>query len=204
MSEVIEVERIDTDLVHRAQLGDGQAITDLLRLSQPLVQRIVVRRYWDYQMVDDLTQSSLLVVVTELSALRAPEAYISWLQCIVRNVCCKEARRNSCLQAAAARLVQQHRIGVDAFVAQVDPEDVTLRAEIQSHLRTAVTSLPARYRAALVMRAMQGQTFDEIGATLGCPRQLARLWYFRARRRLQHSCAADEVLASATASYTAA
>ncbi len=67
----------------------------------------------------------------ELSALRSPETYISRLQCIVRNVCCKEARR-----------------------------------------------------------------------CLGCPPRLARLWYFRAGRRLLHSCAADEVLAAVTVNFS--
>ncbi|MBJ7596168.1 MAG: RNA polymerase sigma factor [Candidatus Dormibacteraeota bacterium] len=188
-------ERIGTPLVRRAQAGDRTSVAELLRLSRPLAERTVARRCFDHQMIDDLTQAVLLVVLMELPGLRCPEAYISWLLRIVANVCCKQARRSTCLQTAASRLAQESLAEADARFVEVDPEEAAVRAEIQAHLRIAVAALPARYRTAVVMRAVQGHSFDEIGETLGCPRELARLWYFRARRRLQRLCVADEVLA---------
>lgn len=197
-------ERIDTSLVQRAQTGDDDAMASLLRLSRPLVERVVARRCWDSEMADDLTQSILLVVLTELSELRSAEAYVSWLQRIARNLCCKQTRRSACLQAAASRLLRQSLADVGAAAQQVDPEEAAVRGEIQAHLGAVVTSLPVRYRTAVVMRAVQGHTFDEIGETLGCRQELARLWYFRARRRLQQLCVTDEVLAPAVATHSAA
>ena len=190
-----QADRIGTPLVRRAQAGDPTSIAELLRLSRPLAERTVARRCIDHEMIDDLTQAVLLVVLMELPGLRCPEAYISWLLRVVANVCCKQARRSSCLQTAASRLARERLAEANARIVEVDPEEAAVRGEIQAHLRIAVAALPARYRTAVVMRAVQGHSFDEIGETLGCPRELARLWYFRARRRLQRLCVADEVLA---------
>ncbi len=162
-------ERISISLVARAQGGDEVALAELLHLSRPLVERTVARRCWDYEMIDDLTQSILLVALTELTALRFPEAYISWLQRIVRNVCCKQARRGACSQAAASRLLSEGVAAAAAHANRVDPEEAVVRAEVQVHLRAVVSALPARHRTAVVMRAVQGHTFDEIGETLGVP-----------------------------------
>ncbi len=190
-----QADRIGTPLVRGAQAGDPTSIAELLRLSRPLAERTVARRCFDHEMIDDLTQAVLLVVLVELPGLRCPEAYISWLLRIVANVCCKQARRSTCLQTAASRFAQVRLAEADARIGEVDPEEAAVRGEIQAHLQIAVAALPARYRTAVVMRAVQGHSFDEIGETLGCPRELARLWYFRARRRLQQLCVADEVLA---------
>jgi Sigma-70, region 4 len=49
----------------------------------------------------------------------------------------------------------------------------------------------------MIMRAVEGRSYDEIGAALDVPTHLARLWYFRARRRLQDACTSDDVLVRA-------
>ncbi len=101
---------IEVPLVRLAQSGEEEAISELLRRTRPLVERTVGRLCHDRGLIEDVVQSCLLIVLTELPSLRTPEAFISWVQGIVRNVCCKEARRESSLRAATIRLTQGRRV----------------------------------------------------------------------------------------------
>lgn len=188
-------EMIDARLVRQAQTGDQQAIADLLRLTQPIAERAVVRQFGDYQSADDLAQTSLLVVLTGLRSLRAPEAYIGWVQGIARNICRKEVRRKESVREAALRLAQYR---ITAPTSVIDPSEEAVRLEVRAHLVRALGCLQWRYRVVMIMRAVEGRSYDEIGAALGVPTHLARLWYFRARRHLQDACTSDDVLARAS------
>jgi RNA polymerase sigma factor (sigma-70 family) len=191
----IAPDMIDTLMVRRAQTGDPQAVADLLRLSRPIAEHAVVRQFGDYQSVDDLAQTSLLIVLTRLPTLRTPEAYVGWVQGIVRNVCHKELRRKESARDAATRLAQH---GITAPTSMTDPLEEALRREVRTHLERALGCLQRRYQVVIIMRALEGRRYDEIGAALDVPTHLARLWYFRARQRLQHACASDEVLVRAS------
>jgi DNA-directed RNA polymerase specialized sigma24 family protein len=65
---------IDTPLVRQEQIGDQQAVADLLRLSRPIAEHAVARQVRDYQSVDDLAHTTLLVLLTGLpsSGLQRP------------------------------------------------------------------------------------------------------------------------------------
>ncbi len=188
-------ELIGAPLVRQAQIGDKCATAELLRLSRPLAERAIGRQCGECQSVDDLVQATLLIVFTELSSLRAAEAYIGWLQGIVRNVCCKELRRRESARQAAARLAQRD---ICTSTSLVDPLDEVLRREVRSHLESALRRLPWRYQVVMMMRAFEERTYDEIGEAFDVPGHLARLWYFRARQRLQDACTSDEVLRRAS------
>jgi RNA polymerase sigma-70 factor (ECF subfamily) len=185
---------IDACLVRRAQTGDQQAIADLLRLTRPIAERAVVRQFGDYQSADDLAQTSLLVVLSGLRSLRAPEAYVGWVQGIARNICRKEVRCRESVREAATRLAQHN---ITAPTSMIDPLEEAVRLEVRAHLERALGCLQWRYRVVVIMRAVEGRSYDEIGAALDVPTHLARLWYFRARRRLQDTCSSDDVLVRA-------
>lgn len=187
-------DKIDACLVRRAQRGDQQAAADLLRLTRPIAQRAVVRQFGDHQSADDLTQTCLLVVLTELRSLRAPEAYVGWVQGIARNICRNEVRRRESVREVAMRVAQHN---ITAPPSMIDPLEEAVRVEVRAHLEWAFGCLQWRYRVVVMMRALEGRSYDEIGAALDVPTYLARLWYFRARRHLQDACSSDDVLVRA-------
>ena len=89
----------------------------------------------------------------------------------------------------------QDSIGAPTNV--LDPLEEALRLELRTHLEHAVACLQWRHQVVIIMRALEGRTYD-IGAALDVPTQVARLWYLRARQRLQDVCTADEVLVRAS------
>lgn len=196
--EIDAGELVEASLVHGAQQGREEAIAELLRRTRPLVERTVGRLCLDREMVEDLVQSSLLIVLAGLPALRAPEAYISWVQGIVRNLCCKAVRRQEATRAVATKLMQCPPAGFPWVRRAVDPEEVALRSEAQAHLRRALAMLPVHYQRVVTMRTLESYSYEEIGRLLDVPGPLVRLWHFRARQRLRVLCCADEVLLRST------
>jgi RNA polymerase sigma factor (sigma-70 family) len=173
---------IDAELVGRSQTRDPQALADLLRLSRPLVQRTVRRAYADCPSQEDVVQTVLADVVAEIDRLRSPRAFVAWILGITHNVCRKEIARRS-----RARHRLQPLASIESTVPSpfIGPEEAAVRLGLHDILGDAIDALPSRYRTALLMRAVDGRSYEEIGATLEVSPDLARLWSFRARRRLQ-------------------
>ena len=186
-------ELVDTALVQLAQSGDEEAIADLLRRARPLIQRMAGRFCSGAEVADDIVQNCLLIVFTDLHRLRAPEAFIGWVQGIVRNVCCKEVHRSDTAHAVATRLAQQSLTESTSDV-WCDPEEVVLQHEARVHLMRLLEQLEPRYRNVVALRT-HGYTYEEIARRLDISSALARLWFFRCRRRLRGLCTADDVLA---------
>ena len=188
---------IDSPLVRGAQAREAEAIAELLRRARPLVERTVGRLCHDRELAEDLVQTCLLIVLTRLSGLRAPEAFVSWAQGIARNVCRKELDRQARRRAVMARVIRHRPEQSPGTTGVVDPEEVALRSEVLLHLDRALEALPDRYRRVVTLRALYGYTYEEIGQLLHAPGELVRLWHFRGRHQLQALCGTDDVLARA-------
>ena len=193
---------IDTPLVRRAQAREAEAIAELLRRARPLVERTVGRLCHDRELAEDLVQTSLLIVLTQLPALRSSEAFVSWAQSIVHNVCRKELDRQARHRAAMVRAMSQCPGPSSRDVDVGDPEELALRSEVRVHLERALTALPDRYRSVVTLRSLYGYSYAEIGQLLHVPGERARLWHFPGRHHLQALCSTDEVLVRATSRNT--
>lgn len=174
--------RIDADLVGRSQDHDPRALADLLRLSRPLVQRTVQRACTGCTTQEDIVQTVLTDVVAEIDTLHSPRAFISWILGITHNVCRKEIARRSRVR----RRVQPLDL-VEGRVSsrEVGPEEAAVRIELHRALVDAFDTLPSHHRAAVLMRLVDGRSYEEISAVLDISPELARVWAFRARRHLQ-------------------
>jgi RNA polymerase sigma-70 factor, ECF subfamily len=174
--------RIDDDLVERCQDHDPRALADLLILSRPLVQRTVRRTCPDCPTQEDIVQTVLTDVVAGIDTLRSPRAFVAWVLGITRNVCRKEISGRS---RARHRLQPLDSVEGRVPSRYVGPEEAAVRVELHGAVAEAFDSLPARQRSALLMRLVDGRSYEEIGDQFGVSPELARVWAFRARHRLQ-------------------
>lgn len=133
-------------------------------------------------MQEDIVQTVLTDVVAGIDTLRSPRAFVSWVLGITRNVCRKEITGRS-----RARHSLQPLDSVEGRLPSryVGPEEAAVRAELHGAVAEAFHALPARQRSAVLMRLVDGRSYEEIGAEFGVSPELARVWAFRARQRLQ-------------------
>ena len=155
-------------LLAAAHGGDPQALAQVLALCQPDIRRYA-RRSCLISDVDDAVQEALLVLSRQLRSLRVLAALSGWLFRVVQREC--------------------HRLG--RLALQADPWDderaerwlavrdsQTLRAE----LIAALESLPADYRAIILMRDFAELTIGEIAAELNVSVAAAKSRLHRARQ----------------------
>ena len=172
-SGVVDSAMSDASLVVATRAGDRVARETLFRRHAPaafgLARRLLGRADGE---VDDLVQESLLACVRGLDRLETPAAFGSWLSGIVVRTACKVIRRRT----IATRLGLRRSgpvVDLDALVSHDAPPDV--RAELRAVFR-CLERLPARERVALVLRRVDGASYDEIAELMDTSPRSAKRW----------------------------
>lgn len=128
----------------------------------------------DEQTANDLTQEVFLRAWRQFAKLRGYERPEAWLFHVATNLALNE-RRHQRIAGPAATLQGQERASGDHAAQLAD----------RAALRAALEGLPARQRAALILREIYGYSCDEIASMLDVSRAAAKMTLSRARERLR-------------------
>lgn len=126
----------------------------------------------DEQAANDLTQETFVRAWRHFGRIAAYDAPGAWLLRVATNLALNHRR------AQAAPVEALGDADADARFARSDP---ALRLVEDDSVRRALLALPARQRAALVLRAAYGLSCAEVGRALGASRDAAKMLIFRGR-----------------------
>lgn len=169
----------DALLVREAQAGSRAAFDMLVLKYQRRVERLLARSVRDPADVADLCQESFLAAYRALPAFRGESAFYTWLYRIAINA----AQRHRARQRPVESLDDEE----GTFGRRPPPtDDATPEALLASRqlareLDDAVAALAEDQRRALLLREVDGLSYDEIGDLLNCPPGTVRSRIFRAR-----------------------
>jgi RNA polymerase sigma-70 factor (ECF subfamily) len=176
----------DQQLVERVQAGDQAAFNLLVLKYQHRVLKLVGRFVSDPSEAQDVAQEAFLKAYRALGSFRGESAFYTWLYRIAINT-------------AKNALVAQRRRPVDfdldaqdpeAFERQAKlkesdtPEGVLLTEEIRQVVEKAMEQLPEDLRTAIVLRELDGLSYEEIAEAMDCPVGTVRSRIFRAREAI--------------------
>jgi RNA polymerase sigma-70 factor (ECF subfamily) len=176
----------DQELVRRVQAGDQTAFNLLVLKYQHRVLKLVGRFVNDQAEAEDVAQEAFLKAYRALASFRGDSAFYTWLYRIAINT-------------AKNALVSQRRRPVDfdldlqdpeqydrhAKLKEVDtPEGVLLTDEIRAVVEEAMEQLPEDLRTAIVLRELEGLSYEEIAEAMDCPVGTVRSRIFRAREAI--------------------
>lgn len=163
-------------LVIRSQLGDEQALGELVAAYTPRLRFYLRKLLGAEEAVDDLLQEVWLAAVRGLPKLVAVEAFRPWLYRIARDQAfgLLRKRRRLPLPLADGDATNIPDDGADDF----SPDDI---AEVQR----ALDALPAEQREALVLRFLEDMTYDEIALATGAPVGTVRSRLFYGKQALR-------------------
>lgn len=173
----------ETALLLRAQEGDLDAYAEFVRLLERRVRSVLARLLDDKRDVDEAAQDTFLQAWRHLDRFRGEAAPFTWLYRIAVNEALQRNRRRRLetqpLEQAAdveARVSPESTAGrpLPADVAAGQREDVAL---LVAELRT----LPFESRAPLVLRDIEGWSYEDIAAVLGISVSAAKSRVHRAR-----------------------
>ena len=176
----------DQQLVQRVQRGDKSAFDLLVLKYQHRVLKLVGRFVSDAAEAQDVAQEAFLKAYRALPSFRGDSAFYTWLYRIAINT-------------AKNFLVSNRRRPVDFDLDMQDPdqydrhaklkdvetpERVMLTEEIREVVERAMQQLPEDLRTAIVLREIEGLSYEEIAEAMDCPVGTVRSRIFRAREAI--------------------
>jgi RNA polymerase sigma-70 factor (ECF subfamily) len=169
----------DQMLVRRAQKGDVDAFEALVRNHERRVYNLCLRLMGNDEDAMDAAQETLLKAWRHLSSFRGASAFSTWLYRVTVNVCNDMLRKRRPPSLSVEILQETGRDLADPLAG-----DFTDRTASVQMVLEGLRRLSPDHRTVLVLRDVQGFSYEEIGELLDCPTGTVRSRLSRARRNL--------------------
>lgn len=160
---------LDTELVKRAQQGEGPAFDELVARYQKKVTHLVYRYVNDADVALDLVQDIFFKIFRNLVNFKGQSKFSSWLFRIAVNDCVDHLRRLKVRKEHSLDHIREYGFDVPDLHHSSDVEGQIVDAETQQRIRAVLNSLPENQRTVVVMKIYQDMKFDEIAEILGDP-----------------------------------
>ena len=183
---------VDADalLVERAQRGDQRAFEMLVVKYQRRIERLISRMVRDDGLVEDVAQETFIRAYRALPQFRGDSAFYTWLYRIAVNTAKKllvERKRDPVISEST---LVSHDDGDETSRAENElsdgetPEAVLASKEIAATVNAAIDALSEDLRQAIVLREIEGLSYEEIADVMNCPIGTVRSRIFRAREAI--------------------
>ncbi|HET9123185.1 MAG TPA: RNA polymerase sigma factor RpoE [Acidiferrobacteraceae bacterium] len=176
----------DQELVVRVQQGDRSAFDLLVRKYQHKIAKLVGRYVYDRSEVEDVAQEAFIKAYRAIGGFRGESAFYTWLYRIAintaKNHLMYQGRQvpGSDMDPEDAELVE----GGAVLRETTTPEHMMLTNEIADTVHAAMEALPEDLRTAIVLREIEGLSYEEIAEVMECPIGTVRSRIFRAREAI--------------------
>jgi len=175
---------VDQDLVKRVQRGDKTAFDLLVRKYQHKVIKLVSRYVYDPSDAHDVAQEAFIKAYRALPGFRGDSAFYTWLYRIAINTAKNHvaARNRAPVSSVSEFGNEDSEVDFSARLSDIDtPEALLLTDEVRRTILSAIDALPQDLRTALILREIEGMSYEEIAKTMECPVGTVRSRLFRAR-----------------------
>ncbi|MCF6225194.1 MAG: RNA polymerase sigma factor RpoE [Xanthomonadales bacterium] len=178
--------QIDQLLVERVQKGDKQAFDLLVIKYQNRIINLVSRFVSDYAEAQDVAQEAFIKAYRAIDRFRGDSAFYTWLYRIAintaKNYLVSRSRRPPTSDVDAHDAEQYT---TDTRLKDQDtPERELLKEEISEVINSTIQELPQDLRTAILLREMDGMSYEDIALTMDCPIGTVRSRIFRAREAI--------------------
>ena len=181
-NSLIKPNRQDVDeaeLIERARAGDTKAFGVLVERYQRRVVGVAMAVVHDQEDALELAQETFVRAFENVGKFESRSSFSTWLYRIAANIAIdfrRRERRHPTMRGDEAEIELQRlpsKLG-DAFKE-------TQRGEMAERIRRALDQLTPEHRAAILLREVEGLSYDEISDVLQCPRGtvMSRLHYAR-------------------------
>jgi len=174
---------LDQELVERVQSGEKAAFDILVRKYEHKLANVISRYIHDQSEVLDVAQDAFIKAYRALPNFRGDSAFYTWLYRIAINTAKNHlvaASRRPPKNDIDAQEAEQFEAG-SGLKEYATPERLALRSELAGTIQKAIEELPEELRVAIVLRELEGLSYDEIASAMECPIGTVRSRIFRAR-----------------------
>jgi RNA polymerase sigma-70 factor (ECF subfamily) len=177
----------DLGLVRRVQRGERGAYDLLVLKYQHKVVKLVMRYLRDPADAEDVAQEAFIKAYRALPQFRGDSAFYTWLYRIAINTAKNALAARDRNPVSYELDMQSNDESSDVINRLRDPETpegLALTEEIRDTVNQAIEALPEDLRTAIVLRELEGLSYEEISASMDCPVGTVRSRIFRAREAI--------------------
>jgi RNA polymerase sigma-70 factor (ECF subfamily) len=171
-------------LIDKIKQGDLNSFEQLVARYEAKVFTIAYRYTGNHHDAGDLAQEAFIRVYRAIGSFRGESSFLTWLYRVVTNVCKDEMRRRS----------RENTVSIDEMTEwgkqpvpriKTGPLETVLHKEWQEEIQQVLNSLSYEHRTVIVMRDIQGYTYEEIAFFLECSLGTVKSRLSRARNILK-------------------
>jgi RNA polymerase sigma-70 factor, ECF subfamily len=183
----------DADVVALAQEGRDSAYRELIRRYERPVFSLIFRMVRDRELSEDLSQETFIKVLNHIDRYRPEFKFSSWLFKIANNLAIDHLRRRQidtismsgsphaesaeALEATSFEIASQQESALEELASR----------EVGTAIEQAIAALRPEYRSCIMLRHVEGRSYEEIAATLDLPLGTVKTYIHRARHELREA-----------------
>lgn len=180
----------DRALVARAQQGDPRAFRELYERYHKRAYAVAFGVLKNKHDALDVVQESFVKVHRHLDGFQGSSSFYTWLYRIVMNLAIDQLRRKKTARPVEyddaidreGALADEH---VLPRMLEANPRRAVIRRELMARVEAALATLPDYHRQVIVLREIEGLSYEEMAEVLEVPKGTIMSRLFHARRKMQ-------------------
>src|SRR5512142_598685 len=184
------MEADDLALVSRSRAGDAEAFRALVVRYQRKVYAVALGIVKDPDLAWDVAQDSFVRAHQHLADFKGDSAFSTWLLRIATHLAIDAIRKERTSAKEDIDEVNEASLegggeGILATALGNDPQESALRHELMEHIQDALAQLPEKHRTILVLREVEGLSYEELAERLAIHKGTVMSRLFHARKKMQ-------------------
>jgi RNA polymerase sigma-70 factor, ECF subfamily len=184
------MEAEELSLVERARSGESEAFRALVVRHQRKVYAVALGIVKDRDLAWDVSQEAFLRVHQNLATFKGDSSFSTWVLRITTHLAIDSVRRERTgtkddIDEVREGDLQGGGEGILATSLGNDPQENALRREMMGKIQEALGQLPEKHRTILVLREIEGLSYEELAERLGIQKGTVMSRLFHARKKMQ-------------------
>lgn len=182
----------DLTLVKRVKTGDQRAFKLLVERYQRKIYAVALGMVKDREEALDIAQEAFVKVYRYLDHFKGDSSFYTWLYRITANICIDALRKKAGTHGEHVELDEalqmdtaEANIGALGSRLGTNPQKSALRKELAQKIQEALATVPEKHRAILLLREVEGMSYEDLARTLKIPKGTVMSRLFHARAKVQ-------------------
>ncbi len=183
----------EKELVRRAKAGDHEAFRQLLERHNRRAYALALGVVRNPDDALDVVQEGFIKAHRYLPKFEGTSSFYTWLYRIVMNLAIDHLRKRKRAQQvdfndALSHIEGEGSVGEDSLLPKIlgaDPSKSLMRREMREHIETAMAQLSDNHRSVLMMRELEGLSYEQMAEVMKCSKGTIMSRLFHARKNMQ-------------------
>lgn len=187
----------EPELIRKCQQGDMDAFEQLILGYEKRIYAIAYKYMGNHEDASDMAQEALIKAYQSIGSFRGDAAFGTWLGKITANRCLDELRKRKNVQMTSLEEtldLEEGSVKKEIESPAAGPEEHAIEQETAGYMQRLIAELKEEYRVVIILRELDGHSYEEIAEMLSCSLGTVKSRISRARQYLKERIMQDRTL----------